>query len=127
MSTLIAVVILIVIGFSGQWLWLTALNIAGMPGALIGLQFRRDHEVRSVRGILGTAVAVLGQSYVYLAFVALVVSLTKYYIHQNGVSPVFVWPASFSACVFPIYLCAAAEKLDAILIALAIHATGAEA
>jgi hypothetical protein len=127
MSTLIAVVIRIVIGFSGQRLWLTALNIAGMPGALIGLQFRRDHEVGSVRGILGIAVAVLGQSYAYLAFVALVVSLTKYYIHQNGVSPVFVWPASFFACVFPIYLCAAAEKLDAILIALAIHATGAEA
>ena len=127
MSTLIAVVILIVIGFSGQWLWLTALNIGGMPGALIGLQFRRDHELGSVRGILGTAVAVLGQSYVYLAFVALVVSLTKYYIHQKAVSPVFVWPAFFFACVFPIYLCAAAEKLDAILIALAIHATGAEA
>jgi hypothetical protein len=127
MRTLIAVVILIVIGFSGRWLWLTALNIASMPGALIGLQFRRDHEVGSVRGILGIAVAVLGQSYVYLTFVALVVSLTKYHIHQNGVSPVFVWPASFFACVFPIYLCAAAEKLDAILIALAVHATGAEA
>jgi hypothetical protein len=40
------------------------------------------------------------------------VSLTKYYIHQNGVSPVFVWPAAFFACVFPIYLCAAAALAE---------------
>jgi hypothetical protein len=36
MSTLIAVVILIVIGFFGQTFWLTVLNLAGLPGALIG-------------------------------------------------------------------------------------------
>ena len=108
MSTLIAVGILIVIGFSGQLLWLTVLNLAGVPGALIGGGFRR--EGRWARTILGIMLAVLGQSYVYLAFVALVVTWTKYYIHQKGMSPIFVWPASFFACVFPIYLCAAAAE-----------------
>jgi hypothetical protein len=45
MSTLIAVGILIVIGFSGQLLWLTVLNLAGVPGALIGGGFRREAGV----------------------------------------------------------------------------------
>lgn len=104
MSTLIVVGILIVIGFSGQWLWLTVLNLAGIPGALVGGGGGR------VRGIFGIILAVLGQSYVYLGFVAVVVIWTKYYIHQKDLAEVFVWPASFFACVFPIYLCAAAAE-----------------
>jgi hypothetical protein len=64
------------------------------------------------RTILGITLSVLGQSYVYLAFVALVVTWTKYYIHQAGLSPIFVWPASFFAGVFPIYCCAAAADAE---------------
>src|SRR6266568_8936200 len=108
MRTLIAVGILIVIGFFGQSLWLTVLNLAGVPGALIGGELRRG--AGQVRTILGIMLAVLGQSYIYLGFIAVVVTWTKYYIHQGGMSPVFVWPASFFACVFPIYLCAAAAE-----------------
>jgi hypothetical protein len=104
MSTLIVVGILIVIGFSGQWLWLTVLNLAGIPGALVG------GRGGQVRGIFGIILAVLGQSYVYLGFVAVVVIWTKYYIHQKDLVEVFVWPASFFACVYPIYFCAAAAE-----------------
>jgi len=104
MSTLIVVGILIVIGFSGQWLWLTVLNLAGIPGALIGGGGGR------ARGIFGIMLAVLGQSYVYLGFVAVVVIWTKYYIHQKDLVEFFVWPASFFACVYPIYMCAAAAE-----------------
>jgi hypothetical protein len=107
MRTLIAVGILIVIGFSGQFLWLTVLNLAGMPGAFIGYG-----KAGLARTILGTIVAILGQSYVYLAFVGLVVAGTKYYIHQGAILPIFVWPAAFFACFFPIYLCAAAANAE---------------
>jgi hypothetical protein len=109
MSTLIAVIILIVIGFSGQMLWHTVLNLAGLPGALIGWP---RGKLLLPRMILGTVLAILAQSYVYLAFVALVVAGTKYYIHQAGLSPIFVWPASFFACVFPIFCCAATANAE---------------
>jgi hypothetical protein len=110
MKTLAAVVILIVIGFFGQTFWLTALNLAGLPGALIGGSFRRD--AGWPRAFLGIILAILGQSYVYLAFVALVVVGTNYYIHREALSPIFVWPASFFACIFPIYCCAAAANAE---------------
>jgi hypothetical protein len=57
----------------------------------------------------------LGRSWailVYLVYVALVVAGTKHYIHQAELSPIFVWSASFFACVFPIYLCAAAALAE---------------
>jgi hypothetical protein len=109
MKTFAVVFTLIVIGFFGQTLWLTVLNLAGMPGAFIGWPSRWMARTRT---ILGIVLAVLGQSYLYLAYVALVVAATKYYIHQAGLSPIFVWPASFFACVFPIYLCAAAAMAE---------------
>lgn len=80
------------------------LNLAGIPGAIVG------GGGGQVRGIFGIILAVLGQSYVYLGFVAVVVTWTKYYIHQKHLVEVFVWPASFFACVYPIYLCAAAAE-----------------
>ena len=110
MWTLIAVVILIVIGFFGQTFWLTVLNLAGAPGALVAWPVH--NKVGSIRLILGTLVSLAGQSYVYLAFVGLVVAGTKYYIHQGAILPIFVWPASFFACVCPIYLCAAAAYAE---------------
>jgi hypothetical protein len=110
MRTFAVVFTLIVIGFFGQTFWLTVLNLVGLPGALVAWPVH--NKVGSMRLILGTLVSLAGQSYVYLAFVALVVSGTKYYIHQGPLSPIFVWPASFFACVFPIYLCAAAAHAE---------------
>jgi hypothetical protein len=101
MSTLIAVSILIVIGFWGVWFWPTILNLAAVPGAIIGLPFGKLVDTRYLIGML---VATALQSYVYLAFVGLVVAGTKYYIHQGALSPIFVWPASFIACILPMYL-----------------------
>jgi hypothetical protein len=93
MSTLIAVVILIVIGCFGALVWPTILNLAAVPGTIIESLF-----------FVGMLVATALQSYIYLAFVALVVSGTKYYIHQGALSPIFVWPACFVACFLPMYV-----------------------
>ena len=111
MSTLVAVVILIVVGFSGQFGWLTVLNLAGMPGALIAAEWR-EKAAGPVRIILGTILSLLGQSYVYLGYVAGIVLLTKYLIPEHNVSPFFVWPAAFFASVFPIFCCAAAAGVE---------------
>lgn len=110
MKPFAAVFLLILIGFFGQTLWLTVLNLAGLPGALIGGSLRRD--AGWPRTFLGIILAVLGQSYLYLAYVALVVAGTKHYVHQAALSPIFVWPACFFAFVFPIYCCAAAANVE---------------
>jgi hypothetical protein len=109
MKTFAAVFTLIVIGFFGQTFWLTVLNLAGMPGAFLGWP---SGKLLLPRMILGTMLAILGQSYVYLAYVALVVAGTKHYVHQAALSPIFVWSACFFACVFTIYCCAAAAGAE---------------
>jgi hypothetical protein len=101
MSTLIAVGILVVIGFLGALFWPTILSLAAMPGAIIGSPFGKLVDTRFVIGIL---VATAVQSYIYLAFVGLVIAGTKYYIHQGALSPIFVWPASFIACALPMWV-----------------------
>jgi hypothetical protein len=103
MTTLIAVVILIVIGFLGRLFWPTILDLATVPGAIIGLPFGKLVDTRFAIGLL---VATAVQSYVYLAFVGLVVAGTKYNIHQEALSPIFVWPASFIGCILPMYFAA---------------------
>ena len=109
MSTLAIVVALIICGFVGQWFWLTVLNIAGMPGALIGGLGRAG----PARVIFGTLLSIVGQSYIYLGWVAGVVLLAKVFTNPpRAAMPIFVWPAAFFAAVFPIYLCAAAAGAE---------------
>lgn len=103
MSTLIAVAILIVVGFLGAWIWPMILNLVALPGAIIGSPFGR---LATIRYLIGMLLATAVQSYIYLAFVALVVVGTKHYIHQAALSPAFVWPASFLACFYPMYVSA---------------------
>jgi hypothetical protein len=89
---------------------LLALNIAGLPGALIAA--RASDKSQSVGGALrfavGVIVSALGQSYIYLAFVAFIVSFTKHSLHGEGVFGPVLWPMAFIASFAPIYLCATA-------------------
>ena len=52
MTTLIAVVILIVIGFLGRLFWPTILDLATVPGAIIGLPFGKLVDTRFAIGLL---------------------------------------------------------------------------
>jgi hypothetical protein len=103
-------VVLIVSAFAVWKISLFALNIAGLPGALIA--WRSSDKSQSVAGALrflvGVLTSALGQSYVYLAWVALVVNFTKNATQGEGVFAPALWPVAFIAAFAPIYLCAAA-------------------
>jgi hypothetical protein len=109
MKTFLFIVVLL---FGSGFVWkvsLTVLNLAGLPGALVtGISNKRQ----SVGGILrfgfGAIISALGQSYGYLAFVAVVVILVRHWVHDEGGFGYVLWPVGFIAAFMPVYLCAAA-------------------
>ena len=119
MKTVLYIVLLIF--FSNVSLF--ALNIAWLPGALIAGKSNKcqsmfpidgpfgplEAGLRSVlRFIVGVIVSMLGQSYVYLAFVAAIVSFTRSAVHGGGVFGPVLWPMAFVTSFTPINRCAAA-------------------
>ncbi len=85
-----------------------AINVAGTPGALIAIK----PVVRSgSRFLLATMIAAVGQSYVYLAWVALVVSWTQ---GREHAIMWLVWPFAFFASVAPIVKLQAESRKEAI-------------
>ena len=113
MKTLFLSVVLIASGFGAWRISLFALNIAGLPGALIAWRTSDKSEsiVGALRFLVGVIVSALGQSYIYLVWVVLIVNFTK---HESHVvfAPV-IWPVAFIASFFPIYFCAAAGAGEA--------------
>ena len=115
MKTLVVSFILLFFGWVFYNVSLFVLNIAGFPGALVAWGTSPFKERQSLAGHLrfafGVIVSVIGQSYVYLAWVALVVRFT---IHESpAVFAPVIWPVAFVASFFPIYLCAAAGLAEA--------------
>jgi hypothetical protein len=114
MKTLGLCILLIV---SGSFVWkvsLTMLNIAGLPGALVAWNAnKRESVAGALRFFAGVLISLIGQSYVYLAWIALVVSFTKQTVHDGGVLVPVIWPVAFIASFFPIYFCAAAGTGEA--------------
>lgn len=94
MKTLFSIVLLVIYGGVGGFLVLVASNIAGLPGVLIAnIPGRRTKQCF----ILGTAIAAIGQSYVNLAFVSLMVSWTHLAAQRDDVLGLLVWPIAFLA------------------------------
>jgi hypothetical protein len=109
MKTLFSVAILFGIGAVASFAFLFILNIAGLPGGLIGGKVQRGF---SWRWLLGFLVATIGQSYVSLAYAAFIVNWASLAVSKQGLSPTIIWMTAFFAVAVPIcrtYLGAAKE------------------
>lgn len=100
MKTLFAVGFLAVAAIVASFLFVFLLNIAGLPGALIA---PRTQQQISTRWFAGFIVALLGQSFVALAYVAFIVNWTQLAILHQGVSAWLLWPLAFVAVAFPMW------------------------
>ena len=76
------------------------LNLAGLPGALRAELPR--HGTR-YRVLLGAGVATLGQSYVYLEFVAFVVNWTRLAAARPDILGLVLWPVAFLVIVIQVW------------------------
>lgn len=100
MKTVFAIVVLVIIGVIAVFPTVIALNLAGLPGALLA----DKPGVRSkARFIAGSIVAALGQSYVYLAYTAFVVNWTMLSGHRDDVVGWLLWPFALFAVMAPIW------------------------
>jgi hypothetical protein len=114
MTTMGFIVILIISSAVAWRLSLTVLNIAGLPGALIAwgasdtISNKSQSVGRALRFAAGVIVSALGQSYIYLAFVAVIVNVTRLAVHDHGAFGPVLWPVAFIAAFIPIYFCTAA-------------------
>ena len=77
-----------------------ALNLAGLPGAFLG-GMPGKRSVNRFR--FGSVVAAIGQSYVYLAFVAFIVAWTIAATERGDVVAFLVWPFALLAVFWPIF------------------------
>ena len=101
MKTLFTIVILVVCALVAGFVAAIALNLAGLPGALLA----GKPGMRSVRRFrIGSVIAAIGQSYVYLAYVAGVVAWSSLAAARDDVVGFIVWPIAFVTAVGPIYM-----------------------
>jgi len=101
MKTLFSIVILVVFGVIANFLSVFLLNIAGLPGALLAGQRAKSSKGRF---IFGSIMSALGQSYVYLAFVAFIVNWTMGAGRREDVVGLLLWPFAFLAVFIPMFL-----------------------
>jgi hypothetical protein len=101
MKTLFSIVKLIIFGVIASFLSVFLLNIAGLPGALLA-----DKRGKSSKGrfIFGSIISALGQSYVYLAFIAFIVNWTMIGGKRNDIVGFLLWPFAFLTALIPIWL-----------------------
>lgn len=101
MKTLFSVFLLIVYGVAANFLAVFILNIAGLPGVfLAGKPGTRSKG----RFIFGSLVSAIGQSYVYLCYVAFIVSWTRTAGARSDVFSPVLWPVAFFAVLIPIWI-----------------------
>jgi hypothetical protein len=101
MKTVFSIVLLIVFGAIASFLSVFLLNIVGLPGALLaGTPGKRSKG----RFIFGSIVSALGQSYVYLAFIAFIVNWTMLAARREDVVGFLLWPFAFLVVLIPIWL-----------------------
>lgn len=94
--------IIILIGcalFVGTFAGVLILNIAGIPGALISGFSEKRSKVQLIAGIV---ISSIGQSYVYLAYMAFVISLANVNANFSGFSKYLLWFFVFMATVAPL-------------------------
>jgi len=101
MKTVFSIIMLIVFGVIAGFLSVFLLNIAGLPGALVaGKPGKRSNG----RFIFGSIISALGQSYVYLAYVAFIVNWTMIAARRTDVVGFLLWPCAFLAVLIPMWL-----------------------
>lgn len=99
MKTLYSILLLVAAGIFSKLLVVIALNVAGLPGALAaGKPGQRSKR----RFLLGAVLSAIGQSYLYLAYVALVVSWTRLAAARPDVIGWLLWPFAIFAALLPI-------------------------
>jgi hypothetical protein len=95
MKTVFSIVMLIIFGSIALFL----LAIARIPGTLLTLKPKWQSRGRI---IIGTIIATLGQSYIYLACVAFIISWTTLASRRNDVVGFLLWPVAFIAVASPL-------------------------
>lgn len=100
MKTLFTIIILLVFAGVAGFVATFALNLAGVPGALLAGR----PGARSVsRFRAGSILSAIGQSYIYLAYVAFIVSWTMAAAARDDVVGFLIWPFAFIAVAWPVY------------------------
>jgi len=110
MKTMFSIVMLIVFGVTANFLLVFLLNIAGLPGALLAGKRGKSSKGRF---IFGSIISALGQSYVYLAFIAFIVNWTTIAGKRNDVVGFLLWPFAFLTVLIPIWLTLGRAKGEA--------------
>lgn len=100
MKTIISVIFLSVCGFVANFAAVFILNFVGLFGPLIA---GRSAKRVGWRYFLGTLVSILGQSYVYLSFIAFIVNWTRLAATRGDVWGFVLWPFAFFAAILPIW------------------------
>lgn len=110
MKTVFCIGLLIVFGVVANFLAVFALNIVGLPGALLA---GKPGERSKQRFIFGSLVAAVGQSYVYLAYVAFIVNWTRLAVARPDTVAWLLWPFAFLAAMLPVLICLLHGKSEA--------------
>jgi len=91
--------LLIVFGVLANFLFVFIGNIAGLPGALMaGSPGKRSKG----RFVFGSFVCAIGQSFIYLAYTAFIVSWTAARV-QRGAG-IFCWVVAFLSVIIPLWI-----------------------
>lgn len=98
MQTLIDCAILIGGAFIFNFISIFLLNLGGLPGGLIG----KGSTSKSSQFAIGTLVSIIGQSYIYLSYTALIVSWTISRIDGGHSIKYIIWVVAFFASLLPI-------------------------
>jgi len=109
MKAVFTVGLLIVFAIVANFLMLFLLNLAGVPGALAA---GKPGKRSKAQFIAGSLISALGQSLVYLGYVAFVVNWTRLAISIQDVS-VIVWSVAFLAVMVPIWTNLIHARLEA--------------
>jgi hypothetical protein len=112
MKTILVVVLFAVVGTLCGWIIGLLANLAGGVGAVVGF-LGRPKEVSGVRKLLPVVTCILGQNYVFLAWVAFVVSYTTLVTTEQPVVRWLVWIVAFYAAMVPsIQACGDSVRAD---------------
>ena len=110
MNTIFTCGVLIISGLIIKFLGVFILNIAGVPGALIS---GKPEKRSKAQFIIGSIISAIGQLYVYLAYIAFIVSYTSIAANRDDVVSFLVWPSAFISILFPIWFMLIRARVEA--------------
>jgi hypothetical protein len=108
--TVFAAGFLILLGVIANFVSVFVLNLAGFPGALSA---GRPGKRSKSQFVVGSVLAAIGQSYVYLAFAAFIVSWTRIAADRGDVSGLVLWPIAFLVVVVPVWMTMTRARVEA--------------